>query len=84
MVSLSAGSRTRHPLPPSSAEEGRPTTLLGGSTWCAPALPLLFHTPAPVLLHLVEVLLLIVVEYVANLTVAAFHDAPHLAPSVLF
>jgi hypothetical protein len=31
-------------------------------------------------MHLVKLLLLIVVEQVANLAVAVFHDAPHLAP----
>ena len=57
--------------------------LLGGCGCCAPAWPVPSRVPAPVLVHLVKLLFLVVVEQVANLAVALFPYAPHLAPSVL-
>ena len=58
--------------------------LLGRLRGWAPAWPVSSHVPAPVLLHLIKLLFLVVVEQVANLTVALFHEAPDLAHSVLW
>ena len=45
-----------------------------------------FHVPshmiAPVLLHFIKLLLLIVIKHISDLAITVIHDALHLAPSV--